>query len=313
MTVTEPDAHTRLVEATGIVYDESRTLAQRSIRVTMRRTFLFEEGLFARERAFLDKDVEPHTDDLDQQSNGGPMRRVGGHMEIVSQGEIEGQRVSSHGNVTQDTVTTSAEKKEKGGVWENAHASGGVAEAGGDRDLPLILPPWGLPTLKGILLSGGDGLTLSHSGRCPFIAIANGANLVIDSDVDIYLKGSLEISGGGRLIITEKVKRVCLYVEQDVLVEEESAVVNLAGRAASFSILGTERRSSIRIDSRKPFRGTIYAPNSAIRIGPEADIHGAVYGKTMHVSRGARVRYDEALRSMHFPSPGFTVVSRQEL
>jgi hypothetical protein len=313
VTVTEPDRCTRLIDATGIVHDRFHTLAQRSVRVTMRRTFLFEEALFAREGFFLDEELETCGHDVEQPGDGAPMGKSGRCMENVTDGEMEGQPVVVRGNVTQQTGTGSHGRSHEGGVQQNPHASGAVGGVGGGRDLPLVLPPWGLPPLEGIVLSGGDGLTLSRSGCCPFIAVGDGANLVIDSDVDISVTGTLAVTRGGRLIIAEGVTKVCFYVGADVLLEREAAVVNLTGRAASFSIWGMERRSSICIDSSEPFRGTIYAPDSEIRLGPNTRVFGAVYGRTVRLSRGARVHYDDSLRSIRFLSPRFAVVSRHEL
>ena len=295
VTVTELDRFTRLIDATGIVHDQFRTLAQRTIRVKVRRIPLFESALSGRQEVFLDANVEIDSYDSAQESRCGAMHGTRKQMEVGWRGEIGQELVVSQGKVMEAAPPTGVEGTRR------------------DRELPLIVPPWGLPAFNGIALSGGDVLCLNRGGSCPFITVADGSNLIIDSDVDIHVMGPLTITGRSQLIVAEDATKVSLYVEEDVLVERESAIVNLTGRPSSFSIWGTDRRSSIIIDSRQPFRGTIYAPNAEIRIGPGVDFFGAAYGRTIHVLRGAHLHYDKVLSSISPPSCRYAVVSRQPL
>jgi len=109
-----------------------------------------------------------------------------------------------------------------------------------------------------------------------------------------------------------RVRGVSIYVDKDVMVEEQAAIVNLTRSASSLSILGMEQYSRITLSSREPLYATVYAPNSEIRIGPEACLHGSVYGDVVHVLTGSRVHYDERLALFHTPLRPLAVVSVRE-
>jgi hypothetical protein len=185
----------------------------------------------------------------------------------------------------------------------------------------LLLPPWGLPSRKAVTLSGGDVLTLSDGGVFPIVSLLDSSRLIIDRDAALHITGPLILRGESRIVIAcllqapatdARVRGVSIYVDKDVIVEEQAAIVNLTRSASSVSILGMEQYSRITLSTREPLYATIYAPNSEIRIGPETYLHGSVYGDVVHVLTGSRVHYDERLALFHTPLRPFAVVSVRE-
>lgn len=265
VTVSEDGPACLAIRSTGIVYDEYRTLAQRTLHTTARRPPLFQSAVFARRGLFV----------------------------------AEGAEVKSYGSGSEGTETTlsSASMKE---------------DRSGEEPLPVLLPPWGLPRRGAVMLAGGDVLTLSDSGVFPTVTLLGSSRLIIDNDVVLHIAGRLLLRGESRIVTRRGVRAVSMYINEDVIVEEDAAIVNLSQSALSLSIVGMARYSSITLGMREPFYGTVYAPNSAIRVGPGSYLCGGVCGDTVHVLAGSRVDYDRRLASLPSSSRPFEVVSCRE-
>lgn len=187
-----------------------------------------------------------------------------------------------------------------------------TADRSGEERLPLLFPPWGLPRQRAVRLTGGDVLTLSNSGVFPAITLLGSSRLIIDNDAVVHIAGPLILRGESRIVIRPGVGAVSLYINKDVMVEEGAAIVNLTQSALSLSIVGMEWYSGITLGMREPLYATVYAPNSAIRIGPGAYLCGSVCGDTVHVLAGTRVDYDGRVASLHPTLRPFEVVSCME-
>ncbi|MDP2897641.1 MAG: hypothetical protein Q8Q12_13960 [bacterium] len=288
VTVSETPPLAALIDATGIVHNSYRTLAQRTLQVTVRRRSLFESAAFARKGLF-----------------------------VAPGAEVESERAagsSLHGQDAHATLRSKRAGDELSPAW--------LAEKHPEKHpLPLLLPPWGLPSMKAVTLSGGDVLTLSDGGVFPIVSLLDSSRLIIDRDAALHITGPLILRGESRIVIAcplhapatdARVRGVSIYVDKDVMVEEQAAIVNLTRSASSLSILGMEQYSRITLSTREPLYATIYAPNSEIRIGPETYLHGSVYGDVVHVLTGSRVHYDERLALFHTPLRPFAVVSVRE-
>lgn len=292
VTVFETDSFTRLIDATGIVHNEYRTLAQRTLQVTVQRRSLFESATFARRGLFV-----------------APGAEVESERAFLSQRRAEAMPETPHpipwerrGGRLEDRVWRAEKQPE-------------------EPPLPLLLPPWGLPSRKAVMLSGGDVLTLSDGGVFPMVSLLDSSRLIIDRDVALHITGPLILRGESQIVIAcplqspamdARVRGVSIYVDKDVMVEEQAAIINLTKSASSLSITGMEQYSRITLSTREPLYATVYAPNSEIRIGPEACLHGSVCGDVVHVLPGSRVHYDERLALFHTPLRPFAVVSVRE-
>ena len=293
VTVSETPPLAALIDATGIVHNEYRTLAQRTLQVTVRRRSLFESAAFARKGLF-----------------------------VAPGAEVESEPAFlSHRRAKAMPETPHPIPWERRGGWGLGDRVWGAEKQPEEPPLPLLLPPWGLPSMKAVMLSGGDVLTLSDGGVFPIVSLLDSSRLIIDRDAALHITGPLILRGESRIVIAcplhapttdARVRGVSIYVDKDVMVEEQAAIVNLTRSASSLSILGMEQYSRITLSSREPLYATVYAPNSEIRIGPEACLHGSVYGDVVHVLTGSRVHYDERLALFHTPLRPLAVVSVRE-
>jgi hypothetical protein len=311
--IEEPDEFTRVIDSTATVRSLSRAIARRTVRVEMRRLPLFESGLLARERLLLEPGVELSSYSSMEGTDGFAGDRTNSDIRpaAVIQVELSLPRAST----VAAAVLTALRASDR-----TLHPGRSAGEGGGKgairrhhEDMPLILPPWRLAAFPGIDLSNCDVLSVHESGAYPHVRVEDSSTLFITGDASIYVVGSLIIKGRGKVVIKGSVTNAAFYVEKDVAVEKDAAVVNLSRRPSAFTIYGMDRASSIRIESGHPFVGTIYAPQSEITVGPGVDFFGAVCGKRVRVCRGATICYDEGLRSIPSAWRRFVVVSREEL
>ncbi len=276
---------------------------------------LFGSVVFARYRLSLDANVQTDSYDSDRGDYDPANRGTKGNVGVSSTRHIQPSAliypgclingdivIGRPGNIEQDLI-----------LGHSARIFGRIVQTASNDDYLLIFPPWGLPLCNSLALSAGDVLTVSRSGVFPSVAITGGSRLIVNSDVDIYVRGTLSVTGNSRLIIAPTVNKVHIYAESNVLVEHGSAVLNLVRRPPVLSIWGLDSCPQIDISPQEPFHGTIYAPCSDVNIGDGVTFFGAVYGRRVHISRNAFLHYDEALTRVPPSSGTFLAASAQEI
>jgi hypothetical protein len=281
VTISEDGPAGLSISSTGIVHDEYRTLAQRTLQVTARRRPLFESAVFARKGLFIGAGAGIE--------DGTQARRAGLHPL-----RVKPFRIGSIREQTENPLSPGWRPEEEDSEEER---------------LPLLLPPWGLPRRSAVTLSGGDVLTLTKSGAFPTVTLLDSSTLILVSDAVVHIAGPLTLMGRSRIVIGPRVRNVSIYIDKDVMVEENAAILNLTQSPLSLSMISMEQGSRITLRTRAPLYATIYAPNADVQLGPEAYLRGSVCGDTLHLLAGTKVAYDERLASLQSPQRPFAVVS----
>lgn len=118
-----------------------------------------------------------------------------------------------------------------------------------------------------------------------------------ESYIEVWVTGDFTTSGSG-YIQQEAGVHVTYHIEGNVTVSG-SSFNNLSNRAANNIInvvtpaVGVNQ--AVTVSGSGTFIGAINAPGAAFTVSGSASMSGAVIGKTMNISGGANVHYDEAL------------------
>jgi Flp pilus assembly protein TadG len=111
--------------------------------------------------------------------------------------------------------------------------------------------------------------------------------------------------GNSQLIVTEPTK---IYVTGWFRREGGAVVINDTDppRAESLQILSTG--GDVVINSCNDFYGVIYAPQSSVILNGDADLYGAVVGRTLMVNGSGLAHYDESLDLDYLEVPPRTML-----
>lgn len=105
----------------------------------------------------------------------------------------------------------------------------------------------------------------------------------------------LKVSSGARLFINNAAGPVTIYATDEVSISDQ-AVIDLADpRPEHFAIYVTSTKA-VQFVGGSRASAAVYAPNSSVTIGGDAEFSGAVVGKTVAIKDRGRVHYDSTLR-----------------
>jgi Tfp pilus assembly protein PilX len=153
--------------------------------------------------------------------------------------------------------------------------------------------------VSSLTVSGGKVLTLA-----PYAPD-------VESYIDIYVTGNFTTSGSG-YVLQQPGVHVTYYIQGDLTVSG-SSFNNRTNIAANNMInvvsppKGTTQK--VTVSGGGTFIGTINAPGADFTISGSANFSGALIGKTMVISGGASVHYDEALAKLPGNGYGYNVAS----
>ncbi|HEY2386066.1 MAG TPA: hypothetical protein VGK30_03825 [Candidatus Binatia bacterium] len=151
----------------------------------------------------------------------------------------------------------------------------------------------------------GSAWAPTSVGSIMAIKIPSGIPSLGDIDVRtgvVTIKGpgsfvvrKLKIASGARVFVDNAAGPVTLYTTDEVTIADK-AVVDLADpRPERFAIYATSDKP-VQIQGTSRVAGALYAPNAPVTIAGDADVSGAVVGKTVVTKDRARVHYDSTLR-----------------
>ena len=118
-----------------------------------------------------------------------------------------------------------------------------------------------------------------------------------------YYFRDMLLNGGAILHIAGD---VTIYVTRDLTFNGGSFVITDASKAENLTINMTGGVANITFGS--PFFGVLYAPNTDVTISGDADVYGAVVGKTLKVTGNALGHYDESLQMEMADPPSRTTL-----
>ena len=177
----------------------------------------------------------------------------------------------------------------------------------GNRVTPLSLPP--VDASEAAATNDNDDAPQVWQGQSWRDAIQpNGdfrlnAGEVYDLPPGTYYLRNVTLNGSSTLNIHGP---TTIYVTGKLLRAGTSDVNNNTQLASNLQILSTG--GTIDVSSNTPFYGVIYAPESRVTIDGDADLFGAVVGKTLKVIGNSAAHYDESLDLEHLEVPPRTML-----
>jgi hypothetical protein len=177
----------------------------------------------------------------------------------------------------------------------------------GNRITPLNLPP--VDASEAAVNNDNDQAPPVWQGQSWRDAIqANGdfrlnAGEVYDLPPGTYHLRNITLNGDSTLNIHGP---TTIYVTGKILRAGTSVVNNNTQLARNLQFLSTG--GTIDVSSNTPFYGVIYAPESRVTVDGDADLFGAVVGKTLKVIGNSGAHYDETLDMEHLEVPPRTML-----
>lgn len=244
---------------------------------------------------------------IDSYARGGESGLGGGH--VRSNGNV---RVSP-GVLIRGDVTAGPAGEAR--IPKTAQVTGETGRAPAAQAMPPVEAP-SIPVTGNYLVGFGQFARL-EAGDYHFsvfrvemgatMRIQGPAILVVDQwDARSGAKIQVDGSGGPVAIYATGEFRMHPLAKWDNLAQDPS---HLALRIATDNITN----SSLTVDpvGKGTFRGTIYAPSALIRLVKDAEYYGSVAARAVTLQPGAKVHYDEALKSQPVGAT-FRVVSSDQ-
>jgi hypothetical protein len=187
--------------------------------------------------------------------------------------------------------------------------SGGPIVTGciGSRQEPLDLPP--VDASEAALFNDNDQIPLIPEGngwKSPVDAQGNfllDGNKVIDMPPGTYYFNDFTVTGQAEFNIHGP---TTIYVTGNLLRAGGTVVNNNTQLPENLSFLMTGGTASVTSDNA--FHGVIYAPNTPVTVDGDADVYGAIVGKTLTVTGSGSGHYDESLDLEHIDFPRRTAL-----
>lgn len=261
---------------------------------------------------------------IDSFDSGDPTKSTGGLYDIAKR--------QSHGNVgVNDTEGSSnldstyvyGEVAYSGPDIQNtANVQGTISAPFSEPVAPVPAPTW--TTFHAAPSSIGNSMTLTGGPqsaparyKVSSMNVPGGEVVTLaphavgeESFVEIWVTGSFTTSGSGHVVLEPGVHAI-YHIEGDITVSG-SSFVNQSNRSAHNVINAVSPAvatpKSVTISGGGTFIGAINAPAYEFTISGSAEFSGAMIGKTMNISGGASLHFDESLASA--PGIGSTPVFR---
>ncbi|MCP3919251.1 MAG: hypothetical protein GY711_27240 [bacterium] len=166
----------------------------------------------------------------------------------------------------------------------------------------VVLPEVELPELE----SAG---AVAHDGPVPLVigsASASYTSITVAVDAELVVRGpctlvvgNLELQAGAELTLDTSVGDISLYIEGGMNLAPGSALSTSGTETDATSIQVAEIASPagtapITLEADSEFYGTIYAPDTAVRIGSEFEVFGSLVARSLDLAPGVRLHFDAA-------------------
>ena len=153
---------------------------------------------------------------------------------------------------------------------------------------PMSDPGGGTPT------TFNNGTTLTPGTyRVSSINLSGSGLGTINGNVTIYVTGSLSLSGSSRIVILPG-GSLTIYLNGTLNVSG-GAIVNQTLNPHNLTIYGTSTCTTASYSGSSALYGTIYTPVANTTISGGVNVYGAVIGRSVTISGGAAVHYDNSL------------------
>jgi len=236
-----------------------------------------------------------------------------------SLGDYGGSNVSSNGNIGTDssdpnnitlgnnaTVHGSASTGPNGTIQlsSNSAVTGSITHSN-NVSMPSVTIPSdlsSLPNLGSISVPSNGSSTIS-SGNYQYssISLANNGTLTINGNVKLYLSsaGSAITMDNNCSLVVSSGSQLTVYVNGTVNIANNSVLNNVTRIPADFLLYSTYSGSNgVQISNNGDFYGAVYAPNTDILLGNNAQTFGSFIGKSVDLANNGDIHFDEALKNV---------------
>lgn len=181
------------------------------------------------------------------------------------------------------------------------------------------------PPLNGLSfsMSSNDTSTIGASGddkdyHFSDFSLDSNSILTIQGDVTLYVDGNFSLNSNTEVVFAAGAS-LTINVTGTFNIDS-NAKMNDGGRPQNLQIYSNATSSDngdykVELNSNSGFRGTIYAPNSAIDVNSNSNAYGAVRGKYVNMASNGAFHYDEDLQNLAVGSTaeGHTIISWREV
>ena len=194
--------------------------------------------------------------------------------------------------------------------------TGDVYHWGAEVELPgKTMPSYDPAILQPPLnVSGGNEshpkVVTIPSGTCVYQSIAcsgNYSTLIIPANTRLYVLGDFTVTGQARVTTYEGVE---IYVGGTGNFAGQG-LVNATGVPSNLQVFGTGTSPMLSFTGLNDFYGAIYAPDSTVYMGGNAQFFGAAVGDDVTLAGNTTFHYDEALSDVG-PFSGYDIAYWQE-
>ena len=170
------------------------------------------------------------------------------------------------------------------------------------RSIEIELPQVELPIISQVPALRHDDLLpmLVAHGTYGYerIEVAPEAELVIRGPATVLI-GELVLEPGAILTLDTRAGEVALYVTGELDLQPGSSVSTSGTEPDQTTIqvsatANEPANPAVKLEATSRFYGTIYAPESDVRIGSDFEIFGGVVARRIEVGAGARLHFDSA-------------------
>ena len=175
-----------------------------------------------------------------------------------------------------------------------------VTESTSSRSLPVELDPVEVPDLP-------RRSSIHQTDLAPVVVAATDGfydSVFVGDDCELILRGparlsveSLVLSPRATLTLDTRDGDVDLFITGKMSCSEDSIVETTGRRSSEVRIQGatnafTGAGAELDFSAQSSFYGTIYAPDSTVKIGQTFEVFGSVVAKRLEVEAGARLHFD---------------------
>jgi len=292
-----------LVTSTGYVPSIADTKAKKIVKVKAFPRPLFNNAIFGYSSVALSGNVVVDS----YNSNSGPYSiatagtngdvGTNGNLTLVDNVMVKGDLFLGSGGTVSGNIP--------------AHYTGETSYFGNDvEQTSVTLPVYfgGLPNLGNLNVAGNQTPTISGDLFYENISVSGGsAVLTISANSHLYVHTDFTISGQARVVTGSAVE---FYVGGTGSFAGQG-IVNSTGIPNDLHIYGLSASTSLSFSGLSNFSGAIYAPESTVYLGGNADFFGAVVGGNVTEVGNTKFHYDEAL-AQNGPYDGYDIAYWQE-
>ena len=130
------------------------------------------------------------------------------------------------------------------------------------------------------------------------IEVAAGAELVIRGPATVVI-GELVLEPGAHLELDTRAGEVALFVTDELDLQGGSTVATSGVEPDETTVQVSSTANdplnpAVTLDATSQFYGTVYAPDTDVRIGSNFEIFGGVIARRLDISAGARLHFDSS-------------------